>query len=103
MKKLLMSAALLTVLASPAFAQSYNPGYGTGNPMPTPPSWQAQNNGVAASADRGAFAYAPRGLRGVRAEAAQSEPDVYAYGHDVGTDPDPNIRFQLRRDPPGLD
>ena len=83
MKKFLIGAAVLGALASPAFAQSYNPVYGTGNTTPPPPSYQAQNNGVAASADRSAFAYAPeRALRGVRAEAVQSEPDVYAYGRD---------------------
>ncbi|HZT25506.1 MAG TPA: hypothetical protein VFA57_07365 [Pseudolabrys sp.] len=26
-------------------------------------------------------------------------PPVYQYGQYVGQDPDPNIRFQLRRDP----
>lgn len=26
-------------------------------------------------------------------------PPVYAYGRYIGQDPDPNIRFQLRRDP----
>ena len=26
-------------------------------------------------------------------------PPVYAYGKYVGQDPDPNIRFQLQRDP----
>lgn len=26
-------------------------------------------------------------------------PPAYAYGRYVGQDPDPNIRFQLRRDP----
>jgi hypothetical protein len=26
-------------------------------------------------------------------------PPVYEYGRYVGQDPDPNIRFQLRRDP----
>ncbi len=26
-------------------------------------------------------------------------PPVYAYGKYVGQDPDPNIRFQLKRDP----
>jgi hypothetical protein len=31
MKKLIISAALATLLASPAFAQSYNPEDGTGN------------------------------------------------------------------------
>lgn len=26
-------------------------------------------------------------------------PPVYAYGRYIGQDPDPNIRFQLQRDP----
>jgi len=104
MRKLLASAALLTLLAAPAMAQAYNPGYGTGNSILPPPSYLPQNNGLVAPAAHRAFAYEPsRDLRGVRAEAMQAEPDVHAYGRDVGTDPDPNIRFQLERDPPGLD
>ena len=43
-------------------------------------------------------------LRGVRAEAASSaQQDVYVFGKDAGTDPDPSIRFQLERDWPGRD
>jgi hypothetical protein len=40
MKKLLATAALLTVVVTPAFAQSFTPSYGTGNiaPMITPNS-----------------------------------------------------------------
>ena len=59
MKRLIMASAALALLASPALAQSYNPGYGTGNSIVAPPSWQAQNKGaVAADASR-AFAYVP--------------------------------------------
>jgi len=34
MKTLLTIVGLLTVLATPVFAQSFNPGYGTGNDLP---------------------------------------------------------------------
>ena len=102
MKKFIIGAGLAALLATPALAQSYNPGYGTGNSLATPPSWSA-NAGTT-----GAYAYAPsretmHSLRGVRAEAVQSEPPVYAFGEYAGTDPDPSIRFQLERDWPGRD
>jgi hypothetical protein len=99
MKKLILGAALAGLLAAPALAQSYDPDYGTGNTMAMPQAWQGQTTGSAfapATMDR---------LRGIRAQAlpsASADP-VYAYGHYVGTDPDANIRLQLRRDPPGLD
>ena len=100
MKKLILGVALAGLLAAPAFAQSYNPDYGTGNVQQMPFSWQTQSGGV------NSLAYAPAsGLRGIRAEAlpsAAADP-VYAYGHYVGADPDASIRFQLHRDPPGLD
>ena len=35
LKKLAMGAALATLLAAPALAQSINPGWGTGNTLPT--------------------------------------------------------------------
>jgi hypothetical protein len=34
-----------------------------------------------------------------RPEPNGCAPPVYQYGRYVGQDPDPNIRFQLRRDP----
>lgn len=34
MKKFLMTLAVLTVMATPAFAQSYDPDFGTGNVNP---------------------------------------------------------------------
>lgn len=46
-----MFASVATILASPAFAQSYSSGFGTGNVLPPPPA--ATSNGV------GAFAYEP--------------------------------------------
>ena len=90
MKKFMIGAGLAALLATPALAQSYNPEYGTGNAMPTPPAWSANVGG-------GAFAYAPRALRSVGSDA------VYVDGQYVGADPDANIRFDLRRDPPGRD
>ncbi len=94
MKKLILGAGLAALLATPALAQSYNPGYGTGNSIPTPPVWAAQvNHGAAANA----FASAPRSLRSAGSDS------VYVDGQYVGADPDANIRFQLERDPPGRD
>jgi hypothetical protein len=87
-------AALAALLASPALAQSYDPEYGTGNAVQPP---------VPYSADNGAMAYAPARTRSSRTRAVRAEPKVYAFGHDVGTDPDPSIRLQLRRDWPGRD
>jgi len=107
MKKLILGATLAALLAAPALAQSYDPAYGTGNATPMPPSWEAQTG----AADwLGSLAYAPpragfSRLRDIRAEAAPpaTTDPVYAYDRYVGADPDANIRFQLRRDPPGLD
>ena len=46
-----MLAGFATLLASPAFAQSYSSGFGTGNVLPPPPA--------ATSNAAGAFAYEP--------------------------------------------
>jgi len=35
MKKILATMALLTVIATPAFAQSFTPSFGTGNELPS--------------------------------------------------------------------
>lgn len=53
MKKLLLSAAFAAVLATPAFAQSYNPDFGTGNVNPPVASLHSNEAGSA-------FAYEPR-------------------------------------------
>lgn len=34
---------------------------------------------------------------------SNGQPGVYAFGRYLGWDPDPNIRFQLRRDIPDAD
>jgi len=104
MKKLLMGAAFVALLASPAFAQSYNPDYGTGNVFNVP---AAEAVGVTGSVG-GPYAYAPapsyrHAKRGTRAQAyapvGMGDSDtVYAYGKYQGRDPDPNVRLQLRRD-----
>jgi opacity protein-like surface antigen len=94
MKKFIIGVGLAALLATPALAQSYDPDYGTGNTNPMPPSYSANADTTGAT---GAYAYAPS------RETMQSEPPVYAFGHYAGTDPDPNIRFQLKRDWPGRD
>jgi hypothetical protein len=107
MKKLLICTAFSILLASPAFAQSYSTGYGTGNVINLP---ALEHGGFAAAPANDAFAYAPehtsvRHARNARAEAmpaqsmSASDPDtVYESGQYVGRDPDPNVRLELRRD-----
>jgi opacity protein-like surface antigen len=67
LKKLIMGAALATLLASPALAQSYVPEYGTGNIINLPAA-EATNGAVGiganawgpASGATSAYAYVPR-------------------------------------------
>ena len=106
MKKLILGAALATLIAAPALAQAHNPNDGTGNVIPTTPFWRTQSIAYESAANP----YAPSAatlarLRGIRAQAfpAATNDSVYADGRYIGADPDLNIRFQLRRDPPGLD
>lgn len=106
MKKLILGTALATLMAAPALAQAYNPNDGTGNVIPTPVSWHSQTGAYEGAANP----YMPSPatlarLRGIRAQAlpATSVDSVYAFGRYVGAAPSRNLRFQLHRDPPGLD
>ena len=101
MRKLLIAAVFAAAIASPASAQSYSSGFGTGNVIDLP----VLEHGGFSAAGAGAYAYAPedaatRGVRNVRAQAlSPNDPDtVYEGGQYVGRDPDPNVRLQLRRD-----
>jgi hypothetical protein len=81
-------AAVLTVLATPAFA--HGTGMRTGF-YPMPPQ---------TSRPEEAFAQFRLGTR--RSHSTQPGYDVYdTRGHYVGSDPDPLVRAQLQRDPPG--
>ena len=80
MKKLLLATAALTALAAtPAFAKTHH-------------------SATTMSADPADEAYAAAPASGVTAQG----PGIYAYGKYAGWDPDPNIRFQLLRDPGDL-
>jgi hypothetical protein len=103
MKKIILSAALAAMLASPTFAQSYNAGYGGGNIINLP---ALEHGGPTASGSE-AFAYVPprasaRHTRNARAGEALSPNDPYTVydesGGYAGRDPDPNVRFELHRD-----
>jgi hypothetical protein len=112
MKKIILSAAVAMLLASPAFAQSYSSSYGTGNIIDQPalehggPAWQGEFQGRSQGGFQGGpYAYEPPRAtshkhRGVRAETlSPADPDVvYENGQYVGRDPDPNVRLELRRD-----
>src|SRR5215216_7665132 len=96
MKNILLVATALLV-TSPAFAQSYDPWVGSGNIARAPSAPPAVYRG-----GEGAFArVAPSATHRRGPSAAVQAPNypVYdEYGHYVGADPDPNIRFQLHRD-----
>lgn len=79
LKKLVVGTALATLLAVPAFAaQSHR-------------THTARN--VEAAQSRNAYAYAP----GTTSATGRFDA-VYADGHYVGQDPDPNVRLMLQRD-----
>ncbi|HEX3338589.1 MAG TPA: hypothetical protein VHT68_05365 [Pseudolabrys sp.] len=107
MKKMILSAAVAMLLASPAFAQSYSSSYGTGNVINQPalehggPAWQGEFQGRSRGGfqggpyAQGSYAYEPPRAtghkhRGVRAETiSPADPDVvYENGQYVGRDPD---------------
>jgi hypothetical protein len=82
MKKLLTTAALATLVASPAFAASYKH---AGQTATTPSNYSA---------------YASARVFGHNAYASVLDRDTVAAGGEiVGRDPDAGIRLQLRRDP----
>ena len=68
LKKIVLALGLATLLAAPAFAQSYTPGYGTGNVIDQSVAEQTNGaegigaNAFAAAPATGssAYAYAPR-------------------------------------------
>jgi hypothetical protein len=82
MKKLIMSAALATIVASPAFAQ-------------------ADPNMFPRDVTGSISAPAPRGVRHTSAAAQRDSLSAYGRAASVATsygDPDPNIQFQLNRE-----
>jgi hypothetical protein len=58
MKKFLITFAVLTVIATPAFAQSFDPDNGTGNVLPLKYEPTASQNGRIAVRQSGLNAYA---------------------------------------------
>ncbi len=77
MKKLLLTTiALAALAASPAFAKSHH-------------------STATTTADPADESYAA----GPAAGLTSSGPAIYSNGQYAGWDPDPNIRFQLLRDP----
>ena len=84
MKKFLTTLALLTVFAAPAFAQSFDPEYGTGNVLPFAYAPQVNGSG------NDAYAYAPAAPTAARSPGArigvQHREGIFA-GAPAGVDP----------------
>jgi hypothetical protein len=87
MKKLVIALALVSLAASPTMAKQYH-------------QTVAQSNNLNDEAMR-SFAFAPpTGPIYSDGSIATTDPEnVIVEGKVVGRDPDPNIRFQLFRDP----
>jgi opacity protein-like surface antigen len=83
MKKIIVSAALSALLASPAFAQA--------TPMQTQAPYYSSQRAV----HGGHAGYAQYG----NTRPAYAAGVVIEGNHVLGQDPDPNVRLQLRRDP----
>lgn len=105
MKKMILAAVLATLAGTSAFAQAYSSGYGTGNIAPNVTAanpdgvfrYPVQHNGQVTRSAHQAYAQAParafaRDVTGSVRSRATSE-EFYK-----GTDPDPNIAFQLHRE-----
>jgi hypothetical protein len=104
MKKLMIGLALTAMVATPALAETYMTTTG------------ATSAGIAADgrymiSDSGAPGYVPYGSYGAPAYGAYAyAPEagmtyappysVYVNGRYQGSDPDPQVRLNLRRDPP---
>jgi len=86
MKKLFLTAVLATLAGAPAFAQSFNPGFGTGNVEPFAYAPQANHGGFSAYAQDTTGSIASRPARRMHGSRA------------IGADPDPNIQFELNRE-----
>ena len=75
MKKFLIVAGLLTVIATPAFAQSFDPDEGTGNALPFSYGTQMQRG-------NDAYAQTPKEIEAIRKsdDAAQTPADNITKG-----------------------
>lgn len=104
MKKLILTViamALTTLAATPAFAQNYRTRTHVA-PMTSDSyySYRGARARYGAGYDAGyeAYAAAPDDYAAVPDDTEAPQAGVYSYGRYRGWDPDPGIRFQLRRD-----
>jgi hypothetical protein len=107
MKKLFATVALVTVLATPALAQSWDPDVGSGNIAPAPYGESQNGSSVYQNEGFNARAEAPRHMGRVHHAAKaktlsktsmKASDSVYFDGQKVGADPDINVRAELQRD-----
>ena len=96
MKKLIVAVVLATLAGTTAFAQSYNPDCGSANIAPVYTPVNPNRAFAYRTNDRGggygAFAQ-------VTGSVATGSPDrIIGFDGAIEGDPDPNIRFQLRRE-----
>lgn len=107
MKKMILAAVLATLAGTSAYAQSYSPGYGSGNIAPNVTAanpdgafrYPVQHNGQVAYARSAHEAYAQAPARAFARDVTGSvRSRATSEEFYKGTDPDPNIAFQLHRE-----
>ena len=97
MKKLLTTLAVLTVVATPAFAQGYDPAGTSIGAIHSEEFYTGAYAQDAANARAQAVPAVPK-------SAPRASTGVYnAQGNLIGADPDPNVRLQMRMDDVGND
>mgnify|MGYP006867813495 FL=1 len=103
MKKLISALALVTVLATPALAQAWDPDVGSGNIAPPPYGETESGASIYQNEGMNARAEAPRPAvrahhAGKAKTSAKASSSVYFDGQKVGADPDVSVRAELQRD-----
>jgi hypothetical protein len=103
MKMLLSTIALVTVLATPALAQAWDPDVGSGNIAPAPYGENLNGSSIYQNDGFNARAQAPRRAthrhhRSHMSAQPKASKSVYFDGQKVGADPDVSVRAELQRD-----
>lgn len=101
-KKIFVAAAFVTIIAAPAFAQSFDPEIGSANVLSFAyaPTGHGGNNAYAhSSANRTYADHSAKSAYAKAPAAIDSESmDVINNGEVVGSDPDPFIRLMLKHE-----
>jgi hypothetical protein len=100
MKKLATAFVLATLAATPALAKTDHPRKPVA--AQATDSYLVSESGYGSYASAGAIGYGSNSIYSDGSIATTNRNDVVFDGLVIGSDPDPNIRFQLWREAPSL-